>query len=156
MSKLRFLLLTCALLLFVGCNSNVFYSHSEPVSERGWSVDQQLLYSMNIVDTIQFYNFYVDLRITDDYPYSNFFFFINTRHPDGATSRDTLECSLANPDGSWLGRSTGRFVSSRYFLRKNVRFPQQGVYRFSVEHGMRDSVVVGIHDVGLHVEKVGQ
>ena len=147
-------LISLAAALMAGCDSNVFYSHSEAVNERGWPVGDQLLYSMNIAVTMQLYNFYIDLRITDDYPYSNFFFFINTKHPDGATSRDTLECPLANPDGSWLGRSTGRFVSNRYFFRKAVRFPQQGVYRFGGEHGMRDSVVVGIHDVGLHVVKM--
>ena len=151
--KHRVLIVAAAVAMLVsGCRNNVFYSHSESVDDRGWSLDDSRNFHIDITDTTQLYDFYVDLRVTNQYPYSNFFFFITTQHPDGALSSDTLECPLAAPDGSWLGRSSGRFVSNRYYFRKNVRFPQQGVYQFSVIHGMRDSAITGVHDIGFHIE----
>ena len=39
--------------------------------------------------------------------------------------------------------------------QQNVRFKTAGIYHYKIVHGMRDSVLAGINDVGIRVEKVG-
>ena len=68
-----------------------------------------------------------------------------------------MECPLADPEGRWLGKRTGRYVDARYRLRGgSARFPLMGHYRFAVTNGMRDSAISGIKDIGLRVEYSGK
>ena len=81
------------------------------------------------------------------------FLFINTTFPDGSVAHDTLECPLADPEGRWLGKHTGRYVDARYRLRGgSARFPMTGRYHFAIANGMRDSAISGLKDIGLRVE----
>jgi len=38
--------------------------------------------------------------------------------------------------------------------QQNVRFKVRGTYHYKIVHGMRDSVLNGINDIGMRVEKV--
>ena len=108
-------------------------------------------------DTVHLFNFLVEVRNSVEYPYSNTFLFINTTFPDGSVAYDTMECPLADPEGRWLGKRTGRYVDARYRLRGgSARFPMTGRYRFAVTNGMRDSAISGIKDIGLCVEYSGK
>ncbi len=68
---------------------------------------------------------------------------------------DTLECPLADVEGHWYGRRTGRYVDSRFVFRRHVIFPRTGLYRFEILHGMRDTNVAGLKSVGLRIERFG-
>lgn len=122
------------------------------VDERGWNLSDKLFYDVEVTDTVGYFNFFIDVRNTVSYPYSNTFLFINTTFPDGSVACDTLECPLADVDGRWLGKQSGHYVSNRYYLRKGVRFPMSGKYRFAIAHGMRDTNIVGIKNIGLSIE----
>jgi gliding motility-associated lipoprotein GldH len=94
------------------------------------------------------------MRNSKDYPYSNAFLFIKTVFPDGGVAQDTMECPLSAPTGEWYGKESASHVDNRFYLRKNIVFPQTGVYKFEVWHGLRDSNVVGIESVGLRIEEI--
>ena len=68
---------------------------------------------------------------------------------------DTLECPLADVEGHWYGKRTGRYVDSRFVFRRHVIFPRSGRYHFELWHGMRDTNVTGLKSVGLRIEKFG-
>lgn len=142
-----------AAMLFVACGNKVFYAESQSVDEDGWNADDPIYFKVDITDTTQFYDIYVDVRNTVGYPYANTFFFITTTFPDNTYAADTLECPLADPTGKWYGKKSGRFVDNRYFFRRNTRFPMVGTYRFTVRHGMRDKSITGLNDVGLRLER---
>ena len=82
------------------------------------------------------------------------FLFIEKTFPDGGIALDTMECPLADPEGNWYGKPSGKYVDNRYFLRKNVIFPQRGQYRFAITQATRDTNLVGIKDVGILIEYV--
>lgn len=149
----RLLLLSLGLLVFglVGCDRNTYYTAERDVDETGWNMATALPFDVQIADTLQLYNFYIDVRNSAHYTKANLFLFINTTFPDGSTARDTLECPLADLEGHWYGRRTGRYVDSRYLFRRNVIFPQSGTYRFEVLHGMRDTNIAGIKSIGLKI-----
>ena len=71
---------------------------------------------MDINDTINPYNVFIDIRHTGDYPYSDLYLFITATGPDMAPMRDTVDCLLADADGRWTARvraSSSRTASKR-------------------------------------------
>ena len=139
-------------LLCIGCNSKVFYAEYADVDEQGWALADSVVFDVEVTDTNRVYDFLLEVRNNISYPYSNAFFFINTTFPDGSVAHDTLECPLADLSGQWYGKRAGRYVDSRYYFRKNARFPLSGNYRFAITHGLRDSSVVGLCDIGFRIE----
>lgn len=139
------------------CDGSIYYDESRSVNEHGWLPQDTLTFDVDVDDTVHLFNFLVEVRNSVEYPYSNTFLFINTTFPDGSVAYDTMECPLADPEGRWLGKRTGRYVDARYRLRGgSARFPMTGHYRFAVTNGMRDSAISGIKDVGLRVEYSGK
>lgn len=146
----------CAVaVLTAACDKNVYYTVQQDVDETGWDMNDRLEFDVDVEDTLQLFDFYVDVRNSVHFPKANVFFFINTTFPDGSVAYDTLECSLADVEGHWYGRRTGRYVDSRFVFRRHVIFPRTGNYHFEVAHGMRDTSVVGLKSVGLRIEKFG-
>ena len=146
----------CAVaVLTAACDKNVYYTVQQDVDETGWDMNDRLEFDVDVDDTLQLFAFYVDVRNSVHFPKANVFFFINTTFPDGSVAYDTLECPLADVEGHWYGRRTGRYVDSRFVFRRHVIFPRTGNYHFEVAHGMRDTSVVGLKSVGLRIEKFG-
>ena len=144
----------CAVAVWTAaCDKNVYYTVQQDVDETGWDMNDRLEFDVDVDDTLQLFDFYVDVRNSVHFPKANVFFFINTTFPDGSVAYDTLECPLADVEGHWYGRRTGRYVDSRFVFRRHVIFPRTGNYHFEVAHGMRDTSVVGLKSVGLRIEK---
>lgn len=140
-------------LALASCGGNVYYDSSGKVDERGWLPTDSVAFDVEVDDTVQLYDFLVEVRNSTSYAYSNLFLFVNTTFPDGSVAYDTLECPLADVAGQWYGKRVGRYVDSRYRLRSgSARFPMTGTYRFAITNGMRDSAIVGIRDIGLRIE----
>ena len=157
MKRLLLLAIIMLPLVLTGCDGSVYYDESRSVNEHGWLPQDTLTFDVEVDDTTHLFNFLVEVRNSVEYPYSNTFLFINTTFPDGSVAYDTMECPLANPEGKWLGKRTGRYVDARYRLRGgSARFPMMGHYRFAVANGMRDSAISGIKDIGLRVEYSGK
>ena len=152
MRKISVIILLATAFCLAGCDRNVFYAVERDVDETGWNMSQPLVFDVNIQDTLQVYDFFIDVRNSVHYPKANTFFFIHTTFPDGSVSYDTLECPLADVEGHWYGHRTGRYVDGRYVFQRHVILPRAGRYRFEVFHGMRDTNVVGLKSVGLRIE----
>ena len=148
-------LLPLLLLLLQGCDKHVYYTDEHDVDETGWNINDAAVFDVDVDDTLQVFDFFIDVRNSVHFPKANVFFFINTTFPDGSVAYDTLECPLADVEGHWYGRRTGRYVDSRYVFRRHVIFPRTGLYRFEILHGMRDTNVVGLKSVGLRIERFG-
>lgn len=143
-----------ALAMMQGCNKKVYYAMEQDVDETGWNMDEKLKYEVDIKDTLQVFDFYIDVRNSIRYTKANTFLFINTTFPDGTVAYDTMECPLADVQGHWYGRRTGRYVDSRFVFRRHVIFPRSGKYHFEIAHGMRDTNIAGLKSVGLRIEKL--
>ncbi len=127
--------------------------HNTAITNNSWYRLKSVTESVTITDTLQKHNFYVNIRNNNKYPYSNIYLFINTKFPSGKTSRDTVECILADAEGKWLGKSSGDISDHRILIKQGVRFPMSGLYTFEIEHAMRVENLQGITDVGLRIEK---
>lgn len=135
------------------CGSNDVYNSYVSLPQKGWGIDSLAVFKANIDDATPAYDIWIMLRNENNYPYSNLWLFIDAISPNGQMTRDTLECILARPDGSWLGGGWGSLYSVQCPYRQNVHFVEPGQYTFRVIHGMRDDEIEGIHDIGLRIEK---
>lgn len=152
--KLRTALLTgLTVILFAACDGQVVYDENKKVDSEKWDMNDKLFYEVDIRDTAARYKVAVNVRNSTDYPYSNVYFFMNTILPDGSlTRRDTIECYLAYPDGTWKGKGSSNIKDNRFWIAKNVRFEQKGRYVFELYQATSDTLLKGIMDVGLHIE----
>lgn len=67
---------------------------------------------------------------------------------------------MAYPDGSWMGQGIGNVKESKLWYKEGIRFFENGTYKVSITHAMRNNGEVegvrnleGIVDVGFTVEE---
>ncbi len=135
----------------VSCGSNDLYNRSVSLPNSGWYKDEAVRFDVKVNDTLSNYDFYVNLRNSTSYRYSNLFLFLTTKLPNGNTTRDTIEILLADNSGKWIGKGWGNIKESKVTLKKNLRFPLKGDYRFFIQQAMRVDTLKGIKDVGLEL-----
>ncbi len=135
--------------LFVSCNSNTIFNQNVELPANGWYKNNAVAFNIDIDDSLSNYNFALNLRNTTAYRYSNLYVFLITEFPNGNISRDTIECTLANKEGKWLGKGWGDIKENHIVLKSGLRFPLTGNYRFLIQQAMRVDTLIGIHDVGL-------
>ncbi|MCQ2253088.1 MAG: gliding motility lipoprotein GldH [Bacteroidales bacterium] len=147
-----------ALSLAMGaCNfGSVFSDRKSLGADMVWNMDNVLVFEPSISDTISAYDLVVDLRTVDFYPYSNMWLYITTISPSGRQCKDTMECILRDSKG--FSNATGRMnfgelEDYEFPFKQNVRFQEPGQYKFMVQHGMRDSLLPFVNEVGLSILK---
>lgn len=151
MNKLYILLLLP--LLCVACRSNVISNDHGDVSESGWAIGDTLRLSLEVKDTTLVYDLALVLRHSDAYPYQNAWFFLYSPDSICPLTGDSVQAILSDDRGRWLGTRAGRYYNGFVFVRHELRFPEAGTYNFAIVHGMRDSLISGIADVGLELRK---
>lgn len=145
--------LVLAVVLLAGCGQSPYFYENTVIDPQGWPGGEPVTYTFDIDDTTEPFNFVMNLRHGDDYPYSNLFLFVQLDFPNGKTSVDTLECVLADPTGRWNGRKTGQLVDHRIMLNSRRIFPMEGSYNVHIRQAMRNDPLPGIHDVGFSLER---
>ena len=143
-------------IMLCSCEQNGVYDQSVEISESGWHEDSIAVFNDVIIsDTITPFNFYINLRHSEDYRYSNFYLFLNTTLPNGNTSRDTIELVVADAGGKWYGNGFGHIKDNRVLVRESLVFPLKGNYQFSIEQAMRedDEILEGVKSVGIRIDK---
>ena len=139
-------------LAFSACTNDSFNQRTV-IPEAEWHQKNRIGFDADINDTINGYIFGIGLRHLENYRYSNLFVFLHTRMPNGNVTHDTIECTLATPEGRWIGKSSGSMRDLTLPLNENLRFPLTGTYHFEIEQAMREPVLKGISDIGLFIEK---
>ncbi|MFA6949284.1 MAG: gliding motility lipoprotein GldH [Lentimicrobiaceae bacterium] len=144
------LLLTFSL---TGCDKEKFFDQSISIPDDEWPADQEMVFKVNIEDTVSSYRFFINIRNSTSYRYSNIYFFLITEFPGGGMSRDTIECTLADKTGKWSGKGTGHYRDNRLYIRENIKFPRSGKYIFRLNQAMREQKLKGISEAGMRLEK---
>ncbi|MDD3079621.1 MAG: gliding motility lipoprotein GldH [Paludibacter sp.] len=146
------LLLILPALIF-SCSNNDIYFQYYTVPVSGWSRDSSFVFDINIPDTQQLYNVYVNVRNRGEYPQQNLWLFIRQTTPDSTVIGDTINFYLADQRGKWLGSGVGATFKMPVLYQQGVRFSKTGIYKFSINQGMRYDILPGINDIGMRVEK---
>lgn len=138
--------------LSVSCSQNEVFFQYRAVPAKGWDKDSLLVFEYTIQDTVSAYDVFVHVRHYGNYPYQNFWLFMQNTDAKGNTMKDTIECYLADDFGKWLG--TGNAIKELpIYYKRQIHLPDSGTYHMTIGHGMRDSLLVGIKEIGLRIEK---
>ena len=140
-------------ILLVSCGNDKLFNDSVVIPEAKWDNRMIPFFDLTVNDTLTDYAFYLNIRHLENYRYSNLYVFLHTEFPNGNVTHDTIECTFARPDGSWMSKGSGTIRSAKILLKPALRFPLTGSYHFEIEQAMRDDVLKGITDIGLSFEK---
>lgn len=152
--NLRISFLAVLALLLCSCNKNVVYSEYQSFKENLWPENEKAIFDVEINDAQNLHNISIMVRHADSYPFSNLYLFVTSTYPDGKVLTDTMEIMLANNKGEWQGAGAGDIFDLKVPVKKNVRFPLTGKYKFEFIHGMRVDPLPLIMDLGFEIEKV--
>ncbi|TPN87954.1 gliding motility lipoprotein GldH [Aquimarina algicola] len=163
MIKLRFLILICSVaLIAVSCDNTQVFDQYQSVSET-WEIDEKISFVLPELDQNQEYNLFINIRNDNEYKYSNLYVIGEIKFPNGKVIVDTLEYSMAAPNGQWLGRGFSDLKESKLWYKEKVKFIEEGTYTITLQHAMRKNGEVngvnsltGIRDVGFRIETVEQ
>tara|TARA_B100000609_G_C17174081_1_gene413316 strand:+ start:471 stop:944 length:474 start_codon:yes stop_codon:yes gene_type:complete len=140
------------------CDSAKVFEENIALENYIWSAENHLKFQMEITDTINEMNLFLNIRHTAHYPFSNLWIFVNTTTPEGIKTIDTLECKLAEKDGRWIGSGLGDIWDIQIPIKTNV-FSNHGDYTFEIEQAMRYAEKARIEqlpevmNIGFRIEK---
>jgi gliding motility-associated lipoprotein GldH len=141
------------LLLFYSCDDNRLYEENRDLPDAKWNNKNKLSFDFTVPDTVNPYNFYFNIRNTDEYPYSNIYVFFRTTFPNGKTAVDTVEFPLMNDQGRWIGKGQGDVHDCQLIFKKAVRFPITGNYHIEAEQAMREETLLGVISAGIRLDR---
>lgn len=146
-------------LLVTSCTNQAFFNEYQTVEKDGWNKDEVKVFDFESLDTISKRSAYINLRTTNDYPYSNLFLIVRMFPPEGEATVDTLQYQMAKADGTLLGSGFSDIKEHKLAWRNHLLLKKQGVYKVEIEHAMRkvnevkgDAVLNGITEIGLEVQ----
>lgn len=148
------------LVLLFSCDTKIVKSEYRPLKDAVWNKDDVLEFSFTETDTVNPYDIFINVRNDNTFPYSNLFIIAALNTPEGEVIKDTLEYTMASPDGTWLGKGSGSIKENKLWYKEDIVFKSSGVYTIEVSHAMRKNGNVsgiigleGITDVGIEVTK---
>jgi gliding motility-associated lipoprotein GldH len=138
-------------LAVTSCDNHTVYSDSYRIGNEEWSMYDPARFTCPIDDTVKTCDIFFSLRTSTDYPYRNMYLFIVTSFPSGTTVTDTINATVTDEKGRWQGKGAGDLRELTIPYKSNVFFPEKGEYHFRVIHGMRDTVLKGVYDIGMKI-----
>lgn len=142
-------------LLCLSCTQTTVFHQYESIPQGEWSRNNILNFEVEIDSTNLESNIDVELTYNNSYPYSNLYLFVSAT--DTAANflfSDTVNITLADEYGKWLGKGWGASYQQVIEYKNSYRFPSSGNYNISIKHGMRDNPISGIERVGIKIERV--
>jgi gliding motility-associated lipoprotein GldH len=150
--KSKIVTILCIIILFASCADNSIYRQSKQIADTGWHKDSIVQFVANVADTVNYFDIYINIRNTNEYPRQNLYLFVKSESPLGNFIVDTLNLPLADDYGRWTGKSISRIWENNFLFRKNVKFANKGKYIFDIQQGMRYDMLDGISDVGIEIK----
>ncbi|CAN5354574.1 gliding motility lipoprotein GldH [soil metagenome] len=151
------LILFAIVFLFWACDDIRLYERNVDIEGKTWHQDSIPVFSFNIDNTAQTYNFYYNFRNTRAYPYRNLYVRYALEDSTGAViSSDLHNMNLFDPvTGKPYGDGLGDIFEHQVLALREVKFDAPGEYHFKIQQYMRMNSLPEIISVGLRVEKAG-
>ncbi len=154
------ILFLVALILLVSCDKKRVFDEYKSVGST-WNKDSIVKFNLPKLDSLKYYNLYLNVRDNNDFPFNNLFLLVSLEQPDGLTKVDTLEYQMANPDGTLLGDGFSDVKESKLFYKEKFKFDKKGDYKIRIQQAIRQTGKVtgvkelnGITEVGFRIESL--
>lgn len=152
--KIKLMWIIFPLIFLFACTNNDVFIKYQSIPLKGWNKDSICSFNIPVNDVSISYNMYINVRNRGEYPHQNLWLFIRQIAPDSVITNDTINFYLADQRGKWLGSGVGSVFEMPIIYMQNFHFKQLGTYHFEISQGMRDSVLPGINEIGMRMEKI--
>jgi len=151
----RFFLII-AVIILSACAHEPYFEKNVSLKNNKWEQDEIIRIEIDIPKPQLVFDFYINMRNTKSYGYSNLYMFLDITDPKGEKWSDTLEFRVAESDGRWTGdyESSESFVMNSWLTIEKFKFPKQGTYIFEMRHGMYDDALPEVTDIGIRLEEI--
>ncbi len=144
-------LASCALYL-LSCTSIDLYEKEIVIPGHQWKSSFKPTFTFNIKDTTVPYQFFLVIRHTEKYNYTNIYVNLYIQ-PPGTDSTTKIQRSLMLADNNgWLGSGMDDIYEHRIPLG-DPQLLRAGTYKFTLEQIMREDPLENVLNVGLRIEK---
>ncbi|MGY0408152.1 MAG: gliding motility lipoprotein GldH, partial [Polaribacter sp.] len=133
------------------------------IKNASWKANENVLFSVDIKDTITPKNLFINIRNNKDYEFSNLYVITSLKFPNNKEVVDTLQYEMTNAAGHFLGNGFSEIKDNKLFYKEHKIFPVSGIYTFSIHQAMRRNGEImpipflkGIQDVGFSIEKINE
>ncbi len=152
---IKILTFAMGMLLLSSCSDreSIIFDKSKPIFDNTWKAKDKREYWVDITNNKLSYQLDLNLRITNEYRFSNLFILFRMYGPKKDFQMRRLEFKLADAQGDWLGSGSGNIYTYRIPITQALKFNQTGVYKFEIEQDMRDNPLRGVVDIGLRIKK---
>ncbi len=152
----KYFLIFFVLLTVMGCAPNNEEVQMKEVNNH-WEQNQKLSFIFDVKDAQQPKNIIFIVRNNNQYPYNNLFLISSYKAEKAKSSKiDTLNYLLAKPSGEWIGTGFGETKEALFLYQSQFKFPRNGKYEITLQHGMRTKNLKGIEDIGVKIENSTQ
>jgi gliding motility-associated lipoprotein GldH len=142
-----------SLILFSSCQSKQLYEQNTIYPEHQWSSKLTNEYQFAINDTTALYKIFFVIRHHNAYHYKNIWIQLNTTAPNDSVSKQSLNLNLADDEKGWLGTGMDDIYDQRIPITTTPVHLKKGLYKFSLQHTMREDPLENILSTGIRVEK---
>jgi gliding motility-associated lipoprotein GldH len=143
-------------MLFLSCDKQKVFEEFRRIEGQSWNNNDVLHFNVSMSDSARAYNVYISVRNTGNYEFSNLYLFVTAHSPNGSFLRDTVEITLADARGKWIGEGAASVFTLYHPYKQNIRFPLHGIYTFDIEQAMWIKDLKHITDIGLRIENAGE
>ncbi len=138
--------------IFLSCN-NFFYENKIEFDDNEWNKDEQLNCEFEIIQTEASYDIYINFACKEEYKTNNIWLFVEVISPSGNIQKDTIEYYITDNVGKWFGKKRSNFIENKFLYKQNIKFPEKGLYIFTLQHGMRKKDTPLAVSIGLTIRK---
>ena len=154
-SRLHLLLTgVIVMLLLAACQTKQLYEQNTIYPDHHWVSKQVNEYQFSIDDTVSTYKMFFVIRHHNAYHYKNIWLQLNTKAPNDSVSKQTLNLNLADDEKGWLGTGMDDIYDQRIPINAEPLHFKKGLYKFALQHTMREDPLENILSTGIRVEKV--
>jgi len=143
-------------ILLGGCSKSPVFSEFKSTAGH-WHQDSIMSFQFDVDDVDATYQIALKLRHNADYAFQNLYIFRTIQSANGVEFADTANLIIADNYGKWLGSGVGELKTLSWgYSKKSIQFKRSGTFVFTIQHGMRDTLLTGVTDVGLEIFKANK
>lgn len=152
--KKAFSILISIILLFgTSCKQGAFYSSSVEFEDKVWDIDENALFSFEVIEPQAKYAIFIDFVCSKQYLTDNIWFEFAVKSPGNIEQIDTVMFLITDEGGKWFGNEKSALVENKFLYKNNISFPQAGEYTVKIRHLMRENDLPQAVSTGITIEK---
>ena len=147
----------CFFIFFIflsSCDGGAVYYRYHPIKNGNWNRQAAVDFLMDSlpVDRDTRYDIVLEIVNNNQYPYQNLWLLVQQNMADTSFVSDTVEITLADPQGKWLGKGSAGLYQLSVPYKTSLALDSTRAYLVRIRQVMKDNPIKGIEKVGLLVK----